>query len=46
MNLFRRENLLKDRRLLDDLYPLGEAERRETEPVIEMVLLQILKKRD
>lgn len=35
--------MLQYRRLPEQLNPLGEAQRRETEPVVEMVLLQILK---
>lgn len=35
--------MLQYRRLPEQLNPLGEAQRRETEPVVEVVLLQILK---
>lgn len=42
-DLFGWEDLLQYRRLPEQLNPLGEAQRWETEPVVEMVLLQILK---
>lgn len=42
-DLFGWKDLLQYRRLPEQLNPLGEAQRRETEPVVEVVLLQILK---